>query len=54
MVELLYEQIYRVTAAHVRKSKPKPRKYPTWFSTDLIRLLNEKTTIVFVSQNNFN
>ncbi|KAL0852460.1 hypothetical protein ABMA28_000634 [Loxostege sticticalis] len=42
MVQLLYDKINNIIRKHIPKSKNSTRKYPCWYSRDLISLLREK------------
>ncbi|KAL0859708.1 hypothetical protein ABMA27_010070 [Loxostege sticticalis] len=42
MVQLLYDKINNIIIKHIPKSKNSTRKYPCWYSRDLISLLREK------------
>ncbi|XP_064072750.1 uncharacterized protein LOC135193590 [Vanessa tameamea] len=45
MVEKLYNILYAIIDSHVPKIKPKAFKYPVWFTSSLIKLINEKEKV---------
>lgn len=42
MVSIFYRYLRNIIQKHVPKSKPKSKKYPIWFSRNLVSLLKEK------------